>query len=138
MDCVVTIPEIQTTFFVVDLLGESLPAIEDAQDCQVEYGAWVEIPKDVSFYPEDGIEAPAELRRSIDDPKHYKVLNPDRNGAMHKFAPTGTRFGGTWSADAWTRFAQKGLPFLLRSGRLPDTDPPGAMEAAMRYLREAR
>ena len=52
------------------------------------------------------------------------------------FQPTEQVYGGAYNPDAWKRLVAS-IPALQRFNAIPP-DPPGVMETAMRYIREAR
>jgi hypothetical protein len=126
----VTIPEMYTTFF----LGE-LP--ENREGLEVNEGAWVEVPEDLSLWPEGTIAPDQTLCRSTTDPKVYRVFKYDREIDRSEFAPTGTVYGGVYSPEMWERFT-RALPGIKAFHAIKGRDRPGAMDEALRHIREAR
>ena len=126
----VTIPEMYTTFFLGDLP-------QDREGLDVNEGAWVEVSEDLSSWPE-GAEAPDQtLCRSKSDPKVYRLFKYDREIDRSEYMPTGTVFGGIYSKEMWERFARS-LPGIKAFHAIKGRDRPGAMEEALRHIREAR
>jgi hypothetical protein len=126
----VTIPEMYTTFF----LGE-LP--ENREGLEVNEGAWVEIPGDLSQWPE-GTDAPEQtLCRSTADPKVYRLFKYDREIDRSQFIPTGMAYGGVYSREMWERFVED-LPHIKEFHAIKGHDRPGAMDEALRCIRGAR
>ena len=135
MKYVVTIPAINYSFFVADVRGDSMPPLDDREGWKIEEGAWIELAPNLYEWP-DGTEAPqTTLCQSLSDPKHYKVFNQPSDVPSNEFEPTKWNYGGTYSRRDWDQFTQKGLAALLKFHEIPDTDPPGAMEEAMRSIR---
>ncbi len=138
MTHVVTIPAINTSFFVADVPGESLPPLKGQPGWEIEEGAWIEVVPNLGEWPQ-GTEAPqTTLCRSLSNPQHYKVFNRPADADPTEFRATGMNFGGPYSRRGWDRFTREGLVALLKFYEIPDTDPPGAMDEAMRLIREAR
>ncbi len=46
-------------------------------------------------------------------------------------------YGGAYTPAMWERFTT-GIPAMKAFHAIPDDDPPGAVDLALRYLREAR
>jgi hypothetical protein len=126
----VTIPEMYTTFF----LGE-LP--ENREGLKVDEGAWVEIPEDLSLWPEGTVAPQQTLCRSTTDPKIYKVFKYDSQIDRSMFMPTGTTYGGVYTREMWERFVRD-LPDIKAFHAIKGNDRPGAMDEVLRSIREAR
>jgi hypothetical protein len=54
-----------------------------------------------------------------------------------EFIPTGMLFGGIYSQSMWARLVEA-LPGIKAFNAITGNDPPGAMDEALRYIREAR
>lgn len=104
---------------------------------EIQEGVDLDNPPNLWLWP-DGEPAPeGVLCRSTSDPKRYKVFKYRREIDPGEFQPTGKNFGGIYSKAAWERF-QKFLLAELAIRAIPDDDPPGAMDEAIRSIREAR
>ena len=131
MSCAVKIPGVPAVFFLTDVP-------DDPDELEIEEGAWVEIVSNYALWSGDA-EVPRQfLCQSTADPKHYKMFKNTRDINPEEFAPTNLTFGGTFSKTSWNHYVQKAVPFIKSFHAIPDTDPPGAMEEAMRHIREAR
>jgi hypothetical protein len=130
MGYAVKIPIMYTIFFMED-------RPEEREDMEIEEGARVEVPPNLYRRP-DGSEAPEVLLcRSTTDPKHYRVFHDRKDVDPSEFTPTGMTYGGFYTRPMWERFSEA-WPEFKSFYTLPDTDPPGAMEEAMRLIRGAR
>lgn len=131
MRCVAKIPGVDTIYEL-----EETPA--DREGLEIEEGAWVEVPSDRSDRPA-GIDRLLQrtLGRSTTDPKHYKLFEHPGEVEPAGFEPTGMIYSGRYSPSAWERFA-RAIPSIKAFHAMPDDDPPGAVDQALRYLREAR
>ncbi len=133
----VTIPEMRSTFFPVNLSVESFAESIDRTDWTIDDDVQLVVPEDLYLWP-DGVEAPepATLCRSVINPKNYHVFKRSSDVREYEFRRTNMAYGGVYPESHWERFARE-LPRRLAFYRILDTDPPGAVEAALRVLREA-
>jgi hypothetical protein len=133
----VTIEPIESIYFLSERPeGERWEAIQKNTKVKVEEGVGIEIPTNVNLWP-DGAECPEQvLCRSTSDPKQFKIFKYTREINRNEFVPTGKNFGGAYSAKSWERFLEH-LPSRLATLEIPDTDPPGTIEEAIRDLRGA-
>ena len=133
----VTIPEMRSTFFAVNMSPNSFPASVDRTDWTIDDDVQLVVPEDLYLWP-DGAEAPepATLCRSKSDSKHYQVFKRPSDVREDEFSRTRMAYGGTLSESHWERFAQE-LPRILKFYRIPDTDPPGAMDEVLQSMRRA-
>jgi hypothetical protein len=111
---------------------------EESDDWDVEPGAWIEIPADIADDP-IGIDDPPPRTLAVcrSNPKHYRLFKDPDEVERAGFEPTGMNFGGVYSPSQWSRFV-KIIPSLIAFEAIGDNDRPGAMDDAMRYIREAR
>jgi len=127
MRCAVRIPLMYTIFFMED-------RPEEQEDMEIEEGAWAEVPPSSGPRP-DGAERPERvLCRYTTDPKHYRVFRSEKEIDRSRFTPTGMAYGGFYTRPMWERFSGA-WPEIKPFYTHPDTDPPGAFEEAMRYIR---
>jgi hypothetical protein len=100
-------------------------------------GVELDLPSNYDARPE-GAPPPEQLVcRSASDPKVFKVFNDSRDVPPAEFHSTGKTFGGFFSERTWRRFREK-LAGHMKFLEIPDDDPPGAFDEAMRLIREAR
>ena len=138
MKYVVTIPAINYLFLVGDLPGESSPPLHGQEGWTVQEGGSVEVAANFGEWP-DGADAPrTTVCQSLGDPGHYQVFNHPDDVPPGQYRATGLSWGGAYPRKDWDRFVRESLPALLNFYAIPDTDPPGADELAMHYIREAR
>jgi hypothetical protein len=131
MHCVVKIPGLSSIYSLTEV-----PAVRDG--LEVEEGAWIEIPADIADYPIGTDNPPPRtLAVSKADPKHYKLFKYPEEVERDGFEPTGLSFGGRYSPSEWSRLAAI-IPSMKRFESIKGNDRPGAMDEAMRYIREAR
>jgi hypothetical protein len=116
-----------------------LPELPDeGDDWEIEEGAWVEVGPDVEDDP-TGPDRPASwtLAISKDDPKHYRLFKYPEGVESAGFEPTGRSYGGVYSRSMWERLAEA-IPWMRSFEAIGGNDPPGAMDEALRSIREAR
>ena len=132
----VTIPEMRSTFFVVNLAMESFPAFVDRSDWTIDDDVRLVVPEDLYLWPE-GAKAPelATLCQSLNDPKHYEVFKQSSDVREDEFRRTNMAYGGLYPESHWEWFVRE-LPRRLEFYRILDTDSPGAVQAALSGLRE--
>ena len=130
MHCVVEIPEISAILSLMELPDDSL-------GLNVVEGGWIEVPPDIADWP-IGTDRPPPRTLAVceTDPKHYRLFKFPDEVERAGFRATGMTYWGAYSPTSWKRFTEK-LPSIKAFYAIPD-DPPDAMEAATRYLREAR
>ena len=134
MQCVVKIPELNTIFFVAEL--KEIPEARDG--VEIEEGAWVEVPKDIADWPIGTDRPPLRtLGVSKNNPKHYREFKYPAEVEKAGFEPTGMTYGGAYSPSQWERLAER-IPALKAFEAITGNDRPGAMDEALRYIREAR
>lgn len=125
----VTIEPLPSVFFLADRPGQGPWKVEEDID--------LDLPAGFDLWHE-GTPSPEQVVCvSTSDPKHFKVFRYTRDIDPEQFIPTGRSFGGFFSRKAWERF-QSNLPTLLAHYTVPDDDPPGAHDEAMRLIRGAR
>jgi hypothetical protein len=106
----------------------------EADRWKVQEGVELDIPFNYDTWPE-GAECPEQiLCTSISEPNHYKIFKYRRDIDPTEFRPTGKHFGGVYSRTTWARF-MKNLPTSLAVQDLPDTEPPGATDAAVAMIK---
>lgn len=138
MKYVVTIPAVNYLYLVGDLPGESSPPLQGEKGWKVQEGGSVEVAANFGESP-DGADAPwTTVCQSLSDPKHYKVFNHPSEAPSGEYRTTEWNWGGAYPRKDWDRFVREGLPALMHFHEIPDTDPPGAMDEAMRAIRGAR
>jgi hypothetical protein len=125
----VTIEPLNTTYFVTG----SPPG----KDWAIQEDVDLDLACNFHLWPLGEDRPEVVLCSSTSDPKHYKVFNHSREIDPAEFQPTGKNFGGVYSRTSWQRFL-KMLPADLAIQAIPDDDPPGAMDEAIRGIREAR
>jgi hypothetical protein len=136
MRCVVRIPWMYTILALAEAPGGRDDL--EREGLEIEEGAWVEVPPDVADWPTDYDRlAERTLGRCRAEPRHYKLFRHPDEADRAGFDSTGMVFGGVYTPAMWRRFAEA-LPEIKAFHEIPDDDPPGAYEEALRYLREAR
>jgi hypothetical protein len=131
MSCAVKVPEMNAIIFLTTDVPENRAGLE------FEEGAWVEIsPND--HLQSNGTEGTRyKLCQSTTDPRHYKLFWSGEEIDRTEFTPTGMLHGGIYSRSMWERFVEA-LPGIKAFNAITGNDPPGAMDEAMRHIREAR
>jgi hypothetical protein len=100
-------------------------------------GVELDLASNYGLWPE-GSPCPEQVVCvSTSDPKYFKVFKYSREIPLAEFQSTGRTFGGFFSERAWRRFREK-LAGQMKFLEIPDDDPPGAFDEAMRLIREAR
>jgi hypothetical protein len=134
MQCVVKIPELNTIFFVAEL--RKIPEARDGVEIVPE--AWVEVPRDIADWP-IGTDRPPPRTLGIckTNPKHYREFKYPDEVEKAGFEPTGMNYGGAYSPSQWEQLAKR-IPAMKAFEAITGNDRPGAMDDAMRYIREAR
>jgi hypothetical protein len=134
MQCVVKIPELNTIFFLAQL--EELP--EDREDWEIVPDAWVEVPRDIADWPM-GTDRPPPRTLGVckTNPKHYREFKYPGEAEKAGFEPTGMLYGGAYSPSQWERLVTR-IPAMKAFEAIKGNDPPGAMDKALRSIREAR
>ncbi len=132
----VTIPELVTTFFVEDLVRETLPVVESRGCWKVEDNVRVDVPGDLYVWPEDETPEPILLCQSVGDHEHYRVFRRSADAAVAKFERTGMTFGRVWAPAQWQRFASH-LPGLIDSYRPADPESLAVRAEPLLLGREA-
>ena len=125
----VTVEPLNTVFF----LGER----PEGAEWEVREGVGIDVPFNYADWPEGTDRPEAILCVSTTDPTHYKVFRRRRDVDPGQFQPTGRNFGGVLSRTSWERFRRE-VESTLRAQDVPDDDPPGAMEEALRNIRGGR
>jgi hypothetical protein len=136
MPCVVKIPELRTLYYL-----NEVPANRDDLErsgVEIVEGASVEVPWDLGRWPE-GTDSPPPptLGVSKADPKRYREFKSPQELEPAGFETTGMTYGGAYDLVQWARLV-KLIPSLKAIEAIKGNDPPGAMDEAMRYIREAR
>jgi hypothetical protein len=131
MPCAVKVPELDAIIF----LDSDVP--EDRAGLEFEEGAWLEISPDHQPGSNGVEECRYSLCQSKRDPRHFKLFWCDADVDRSEFEPTGLHHGGFYSRAMWERLVKE-LPSLKAFNEIGGNDPPGAMDLAMRYIREAR
>jgi hypothetical protein len=122
----VTIEPLNATFF--------MSQHPDDGQWEVQEDVELEIPFNYDTRS-NGAEPPDQiLCISVTDPKHYKMFKYKRNVDPGQFKPTGRHFGGVYSKSTWTRFMNS-LPGALAVHNLPDSEPPGATDEAVAFIK---
>ena len=131
----VTIPDMRSTFFVVNFTRELLPDSEDWGDWPIHEGVRLEVAPDLFDWPDepDDYEPPI-LCQSVSDPGLYRVFKRSADIPAADFARTGWAYGGGYREARWTRFTEL-LPRFLEFCRIPDTDSTESIDAALQPLR---
>lgn len=133
MQCVVKIPELNTIFFVAGL--EEIPVVPEGVEIVPE--GRVESPPDISAWPQgERRPLPPTLGVSRSDPTLYREFKSPEELELAGFEPTGMNYGGAYSPWAWQQLAER-IPALKAFDAITGNDRPGAMDEAMRYIREA-
>ncbi len=103
----------------------------------VEEGATASVSPGLEDFP-DGLERPCypPLGRCKSDPKQYRLFHGRKEVEHAGYEPTGHFYGGTRSPEQWRNLVKR-IPAMRAFAAIPP-DPPGVMEAAMRYIREGR
>ncbi len=127
MGYAVKIPLMYAIFFMED-------RPEEQEDMEIEEGAWAEVPPNLYRRPDRSKAPEVLLCRSTTDPKHYRVFHDRNEIDPSGFTPTGMTYGGLYTRSMWERFSGA-WPEIKPFYTHPDTDPPGAFEEAMRYIR---
>jgi hypothetical protein len=134
----VTIEPLGTIFFLAERPeGKGWEAIQQLATVHVQEGVGIDIAPNFDSRPEGAAPPEHVLCVSTTEPKNYKIFRYHREVNGSSFRPTGKDFGGVFSKRTWERFQEK-IPAWLASLAIPDTDPPGAMEEALRNIRGAR
>ena len=135
MQCVVKIPDMNAIFFVAEL--KEIP--EACDGVEIEEGAWVEVPRDIADWPMGTDRPPpSTLGVSKTDPKHYREFKYPEEVEREGFEPTGMSYGGAYSLRRlWEQLVER-IPAMKAFEAIKGNDRPGAMDEAMRYIREAR
>jgi hypothetical protein len=125
----VTLEPLNSVYFLAERPGDGPWTVEEGVDLDLAsgYDVWHE----GSPCPEQVVGV------STSDPKLYKVFKYSRDMNPDDFKSTGKTFGGFFSKRSWERFKSK-LPGFLAVAEIPDEDPPGAYDEAMRMIREGR
>ena len=131
MSCAVRVPEMNAIIF----LPTNPP--EDRGGLTFEDGAWVEISPTDPPQSNGTVSSRPTLCQSTTEPRHYKVFWHDEDVDRSEFIPTGMLFGGIYSRSMWMRLVEA-LPGIKAFNAIGGNDPPGAMDEALRYIREAR
>lgn len=131
MRCVVKVPGLDTIYSLMEV-----PAGRDG--LVIEEGAWIEVPPDIVDWP-DGADRPPSptLGVSRSDPGHYRLFKRPEEVEAAGFEPTGKSFGGHYSPSQWERLVRR-IPSMRAFEAIKGNDRPGAMDEALRYIREAR
>lgn len=107
MSCSVTLPELESIYFLTE-------PPDDATGLEVDPGAWIEVPLNVSVWPEGARRPEQALFRSRTDRKHYKLFKYRDEADLEDWEPANYYFGGTFSKASWARFAER-LPAVRKS-----------------------
>jgi hypothetical protein len=118
MICAVTVPPLNTTFFLAERPAEGPYDVEEGVELDAAFNLYDGPRGDERAHP--------TLCRSVSNPKHYKVFKSPREVDPGAFRPTGTNFGGFFSRNTWQRF-QEQLPVALADLPIPDGDAPHAL-----------
>jgi hypothetical protein len=125
----VTLEPLNSVYFLADRPGDGPWTVDE--------GVELDLTPQCDIWLEGSPRPEQEVTVSVSDPKHYKIFKYSRDIDPELFRPTGKRFGGIFSKRVWEKFAM-GLQNELRVRAIPDDDPPGAFDEAMRLIREAR
>jgi hypothetical protein len=131
MHGVVKIHGLNTLYYLIELP-------EKTDELEIVEGGTIEIPPDIGDWP-IGTERPPirTLAVSKTDPKQFKLFKyPDQVEAAG-FEPTGLNYGGAYSPWQWKKLVEI-IPSMKAFEAIGGNDRPGAMDEAMRYIREAR
>jgi hypothetical protein len=136
MHCVAKIPELSTIYYLIEV-----PANRDDLErdgVEIVEGAWVEVPSDPGEWP-IGTDSPPPrtLGVSKTNPKHYREFKYPEEVEQAGFEPTGMSYGGAYSPAHWERLVER-IPSMKAFEAIKGNDRPGAMDEALRYIREAR
>ena len=131
MHGVVTIRGLDTLYALTEL-----PDDRSELDLVVE-GATVSVSPGLEDFP-DGLKRPCypPLGRCKSDPKQFRLFHDRKKLKAAGFEPTGLFYGGCVTPDQWPWLVKR-IPGMRAFAAIPP-DPPGAWEAAMRYIREGR
>ena len=128
-------PMVRYLFMVETLPSEEATSLQGPGDWAIEEGGRVEVVPDFGEWPY-GTKAPqTTVCQALEDPKYYKVFNRPSDVPLDQFQVTGLNWGGFHSRKGWDRYVGQGLAAMLEFSKIPDTDPPGAMEEVMRAIR---
>jgi hypothetical protein len=131
MSCAVRVPEMDAIIF----LDTDVP--ENRAGLEFEEGAWLEISPNHQLRSDGVEECQYSLCQSKTDPRHYKLFWCDAEVDRSEYEPTGMHHGGFYSRSMWERLV-KALPSIKAFNAITGNDPPGAMDQALKYIREAR
>lgn len=111
---------------------------EKSDDWEIEEGAWVEVPANISEWPEGTDRPPPKtLAVSKADRKHYRLFKYPEEVERSGFEPTGMSYAGAYSPSQWKKLVTA-IPFMRSFEAIKGNDPPGVMDEALRSIREAR
>jgi hypothetical protein len=131
MSCAVKVPEMDAIIFLKTDVPENRAGLEFIE------GAWLEISPNDHLRSNAVEECRYALCRSKIDPRHFKLFWCDAEIDRSEFEPTEMHYGGFYTESMWDRLVVL-LPGLKTFNAIGGNDPPGAMDQAMRYIREAR
>ena len=115
MSCSVKIAGMQSLYFVTEA-PDNLDGL-----VEIDPGAWVEVPMNVSAWPEGARRPESVLCRSMEDRKHYKIFKYRDEIEGTEWEEAGLNFGGTFSKASWERFASR-LPAILALHAITDEE----------------
>ena len=119
----VTVEPLNSVFFLSERPEEDRWEVQDG------------IELDISSIYAMGADRPEQvLCTSTSNPKHYILFKYQKDINLNEFRPTGKNFGGVFARSSWERFRKQldsSMPFL----DLPDDEPPGATEEAIRMIK---
>ncbi len=114
MSCAVKITGMPSIFFINE-------PPDDQEGLEIEDGAWVEVPMNVSLWPEGARRPEQVLCRSKQDPLYYKLFKYRNEIEDSDWAVTGMNFGGTFSRHSWRNFASR-LGAIRALQAIPDDE----------------
>jgi hypothetical protein len=103
---------------------------------EIQEGVELDIPANLFLWSDSEAPPRAILGRSLHNDRLYKVFVNKKDIDRSAFLPLDLQFGGVFSRSAWERFLEH-LPSALALQAIPDDDPSGAMDEAIRNLRGA-
>jgi hypothetical protein len=123
----VTIDPLNAIFFLGERPEESA--------WHVQEGVELDLPFNYDTWP-DGEKPPEQvLCTSLSEPSHYRMFKYKRDVDLSEYRPTLKHFGGIYSKSTWLRF-MKNLPAALAVQGVPDQEPPGATEEAVKLIKQ--
>jgi hypothetical protein len=130
MHGIVKIHGLSAIYYLMEVPNES-------DDWEVEEGAWIEVPSDIADWPiGTNSPPPPTLAVSKFNPKHYKMFKHQEEVERDGFEPTGMSYGGVYSPSQWKRLVER-IPSMRAFEAIKGNDRPGAMDEALRFIREA-